>query len=105
MCQDWQMAKTRRKVDGMAWEEKKKFHSTKVRLNFLVAWRHGTSFIMTHREKVRHPALFLFPLASSPTHMRKKGGSNSPLSKYLFFFSDQGKKKGNTLLKVADLKF
>jgi hypothetical protein len=44
-------------------------------------------------------------LASSPTHMRKKSRSNSPLSKSLFFFSDQGKKMGNTLLKVADLKF
>jgi hypothetical protein len=58
---------------------KKKFHSTKVRLNFLVAWRHGTSFIMAQREKVRHPALFLFPLASSPTHMRKKRQIQLPL--------------------------
>jgi hypothetical protein len=39
------------KLDGMAWETKKKvkWHDTRVRLNFLVGCRPEAFFIMAHR--------------------------------------------------------
>jgi hypothetical protein len=79
MCQGWQMAKTRRKVDGMAWEAKKKvsYHQGAFELfSGLEAW---SIFHSGTQRKGSSPSPVPLPFGLFPHAYEKKKQIQLPL--------------------------